>query len=222
MFRIFSRSQVPKTTLAQPLAGINAPTPTTLITGQPGYGSTIISGPTTGKSSTLANVVGNMMRRSMANITATHLPENQRLMFLDWVASAYPQEIEAACALPTELLWEMYANTAPQGEDWDLMLRLSRAFQNRYKNIKKAKKLLKIFQAITENSEYFSETIPHDTPFAVETRKIHHAPDPNKYLLIFESTEIMLKEVYRQFLIIRDPAKRAAYKKAISKLRNVQ
>lgn len=220
MLHIFSRSQVPKTTLAQPLAGINAPTPTTLITGRPGYGSTIISGPATGKSSTLANVVGNMMRRSMANITATHLPENQRLMFLDWVASAYPQEIEAACALPTELLWEMYANTAPQGEDWDLMLRLSKTFRNRSKSIKKTKKLLKVFQAIAESEGYNSETIPHDTPFAVETRKILYTPETPTPTS--GSIERMLKEVYRQFLIIRDPAKRAAYKKAISKLWNVQ
>lgn len=172
---------------------------------------------TTSTSTLIPGAVGSGKTFPRLPRSSAHLPEEERLMFLDWVLFAYPEDAGKAEQLPTSLLWEMYEGVAPGGEDWDAFMRLIHFICESESEASKAHQVRALIIDYGDSSEYtylrpvtaFSKAVTsqHSLHGMLRGNLMHH---PITSDFTYSDLTATVWFFAKHLMIVRDPDTKAA------------
>lgn len=157
-------------------------------------------------------------------IVSVTLPEEERLMFLDWILFSCSEDVGNISLLPTSLLWEMYAEVAPGGKDWDTFTHLVQFIREAERNKAKAQRVLDLAMDYRGSSEHLLSN--PESPFnkAVTSQYPPFNTLKGKLLKVFKGSSLDVNltatvwHIAKQLMIVRDPLTKAALIKRIVEL----
>lgn len=164
----------------------------------------IIGGPTTGK------------RSLYFGSSFVPLPEEERLMFLNWILFTYPEDAGKVEHLPTSLLREMYPDLAPGGEDWDTFRQLTKFIREAEDNVTKASQVKALVMEYRDFSDYtYLKPVTFFSNAVASEHSLHGILKGNLAKTItgvytYADLTATIWYIAKQIMIVRDPDMKSA------------